>query len=120
MLKEINQLPSFNFSTVINKFEELSGWEALLQGEYNGIFTSPISFVLDYEDGGDIYQREQDFVFIFYPNTDEQCSTLGMLRDVSHATTYKNHVVTHVGLGCICQFLVHHNELPNRALIITT
>lgn len=119
---------------VINKFTELSGWESLQDGQWNGRWNKEVAYDIEYYEG-DSYQREQNYVFIddgpddlrinFNNAPQDGIITLDFIKAVSASHTYtdrnnEDHPYIVVSFGHILHYLREVGELPwDTTLIIT-
>ncbi|MEY2703514.1 MAG: hypothetical protein RLY43_2153 [Bacteroidota bacterium] len=91
MLKPTCTYISFDCSTVIEKFEELSGWESTQLGEWNCKFDKPVTFQIDFYENH-TFQHEQDYVYIhpYCPSEPDDPNTLPIkLQEIKDNGTKK-------------------------------
>jgi len=98
-----------DFSAIIYRFCNLTGWSSDHNGTWNANFNAPIVFhaIL-----GNIYHKEQDWLAFYYPDNYENITMdkASLLID-STKTEYRGKNVFSIPFGAIIRWLVIKNEL---------
>lgn len=116
MIKHKYEYLVFDRDEVVDRFCEITDWECLQYGVWNGKYNKEVSFDLDYYEN-EFFQHEQDMIYFDSSYDDilpskEDITKEYIKNNMLTKEEYKGNFVYVIPMGWIIQFLRNIDELP--------